>query len=287
LFWKLILSASLLVGLSPLSASARQLTVSGKTGSVTVNGQNAYNGQSVRQGQTVTTGGFRGTYSRTNLTLDYSQGTVLLGPSSSLNVSQLATRQGGAVTRLSLRYGRVWAQVRRFTNPYSELSIRHPNGSLQVVRGTEFGANWDAKGTGVLATSTGSVAVLATPTSESVVVAPNEAVVLREGRVDGPYPTVSQLAIDGLGQSRRTSSFILLRGAVQVRHCVKPEPSLCVNQPAESAKISYKGRNFSSVDGRFAEKIKLPTSGNFDAVRVEFEGRRQSFAVPSVPFGGF
>jgi flagellar basal body rod protein FlgG len=92
------------------------------------------------------------------LDVDTGVGYVYVSENTEVVVSALRnTPNGGRITVLNIPRGQARLQVRRFTNPESELEIQTPGG-VSGVRGTEFGITVHPDGKTGLATLEGAVA---------------------------------------------------------------------------------------------------------------------------------
>ncbi|NJM96974.1 MAG: FecR domain-containing protein [Phormidesmis sp. RL_2_1] len=110
-----------------------------------------------RAGDRVTTG----PSSSARIEIDQATGHITMSENTQVQVQTLSiTQNGGRVTRLLVTQGQIRTQIRRFTNPDSELEIYTPAG-ISGVRGTDFGIAVQPNGTTGVATLEGSVATSA------------------------------------------------------------------------------------------------------------------------------
>ncbi len=99
--------------------------------------------------------------SRAALSVDTGIGTIEITENTNVQVQRLQTLpNGGHVTYLTVTKGQVRLQVRRFTNPSSELRLQTPAG-WSGVRGTEFGIAVHPDGKTGVATGSGRVVAFA------------------------------------------------------------------------------------------------------------------------------
>ena len=103
------------------------------------------------------------------LAVDIGIGTIEIHENTDLEVTSLTvTPNDGRITHLYVSHGGVTLNLRKFTNPESELEIETPTG-ISGVRGTEFGVNVQLDGTTGTATRTGEVYVEAQAVEVNVV----------------------------------------------------------------------------------------------------------------------
>lgn len=98
-----------------------------------------------------------GSASSATLAVDTAIGAIDVSENTSVAVSELTTLPGGGhITHLEVTGGQVRLELRRFTDPESELEIRTPAG-ISGVRGTTFGVSVQPSGQTGIATMDGSV----------------------------------------------------------------------------------------------------------------------------------
>lgn len=102
------------------------------------------------------------------LAVDQRVGSVAIAENSQIQVRTLSiTSNGGRITVLNVLRGQVRLRVRSLTNPDSRLEIETPAG-VSGVRGTDFGVTVQSGGRTGIATSEGSVYVIALNQSVTV-----------------------------------------------------------------------------------------------------------------------
>jgi len=95
------------------------------------------------------------------LAVDTAIGAIDVAENTSIEVSELTLLPtGGRITRLEVTGGQVRLELRRFTDPDSELEIKTPAG-ISGVRGTTFGVSVQPNGQTGVATIDGSVSAAA------------------------------------------------------------------------------------------------------------------------------
>ena len=200
--------------------------------------------------------------------LDWNQGVALIGPRSSIRVTRLRQRRGGAVTHFQVNYGAMWMSVRKFNNPYSEIVIQYKNGPRQVIRGTQFGISYNGQ-EGAIVTKEGSVAVFSD--EGATIIGPGEgAVIDKTGKIGEAMPARTVLGHDSL-QVEQKGAFWEVYGSVASHHCVKDH---CVAEPVKCPTVKFLGAIINSnCSDSFRYKTKPPVYGESTFIQIQEDGQ--------------
>lgn len=282
----IILILSLLgAGTGNSKAEARDLTLRRPQGTTNIfsntgSRRPSRTGTKLYEGYRIQTGSYNTRtrqQSKAGLIFDFNQGTALVGPRSDIRVSRLRRFRGGAITHFYVWRGSMWATLRRFTNPYSEVILNYRNGARQVIRGTEFGIDFDdVDNEGIIITKSGAVAVFDDETSTAI--GPNEGVVLRsDGKVSLPKAAYNELSYTGLSVVRGSGGQLDIIARVVVKHCISvtPTEARCVEEPTAYPLVTILGKTFQgNQDGIFRVRANISNRRQWLDILISHEGQQ-------------
>jgi hypothetical protein len=204
--------------------------------------------------------------SEAGLALDDGIGFIKIAEDTILRVQEMRIDdKGGRITRLEVPKGTARLQIRRFTNPKSELTIESPAG-IAGVRGTEFGVGITPSGRTSVATAQGSVATSAQGVT----------VLVDEGSysvvVPGQPPTPPQsLESVNLRLGVQTLELANRNGALAARFIgrIHPVTSLSINGAIVDTDVA----------GRFDELVPLQSDRRFTAIVRSPVGEAQGYEL--------
>ncbi|MGF1512342.1 MAG: FecR domain-containing protein [Elainellaceae cyanobacterium] len=200
--------------------------------------------------------------SASTLALDSNIGVVQVAENTSLRVSGLrALRDGARVTSLRVDRGQARLQIRRFTNPNSNLEIETPAGTA-AVRGTDFGVAVTPVGKTSIGTESGAVEAQAQ--GVSVMVNPGFASVIVPGEPPSlPIPIDRALQLR-VGPLEQDGGRVILSGHID------PSNTLLINGEIVETRLN----------GRF--RVSLPTLPRRRRARVAVQnplGDRRNYSL--------
>lgn len=204
----------------PLPQAERWLEIQQMTGIVTYHGDRqirpARIGDRLLQ---INQGIDTDTQSDSTLLLDSDIGVVRMAENTRLRVNRMAVLpDGGRVTSLAVQRGQARLQVRRFSNPSSNLEIETPAG-VAAIRGTTFGVIVDDAGKTGVATLAGAVEVSAQ--GVSVLVNPGFATSIVPGEPPTPPRRIDRQLRFEVALIQRTSSRVIVRGRTDPANTVQ------------------------------------------------------------------
>lgn len=149
--------------------------------------------------------------SAATLLLDRQIGRLQVAENTRFEIRRLDMIQGGRVTHLDLLRGQIRIQARKFSNPYSQLTVTTPSG-IAAVRGTEFGVSVNPSDRMAVGTNEGSVEISAQ--GQAVQVDPGFASLVYPGEPPlPPIPLDRQLNLN-LTQISRRGDRVRLSGQI-------------------------------------------------------------------------
>lgn len=259
--------------------SARTLTLGSTAGKVTVNSRRVRAKQAIREGDLLVTGGYHNRrQSKAVILFDYRQGIGLIGPRSSIKVTKLRWNRGGAVTHFLVNRGAMWASLRKFNSPYSQVVFQYKDGPTQIIRGTDFGISYNGR-KGAIITKSGSVAVFDGKTSTAI--GPGEGVLIHpNGTLSMALPATQRLSHNEFRIDRR-GAYWQVSGRVVNRHCVLDH---CIFEPVSYPSVRIFGRQINvNCFGFFSYKTKPPTPSN--SLNIEISHNNQKSIIMVSPKG--